>query len=273
MVMYSRHIPYQRFITCIATLLITLFVVSNLSAENTPLSAENTSTERSVNGEKTASENSTTEKPCVTDDRTPNVVSTSSIERSAGILKKEKMLWADSYLFRDIPLLDKDGKKTEENKETVSEISTQERIKRFIQVEEWYNQAPASLEGKYILVEVWATWCPPCRRTLPMLNAWHQKYGKELVVISICETDRKALDECPGNLKGKDITHYVGIDTQRRTANALNVWGIPHAVLIEPVYGAVVWEGMPNQPGYELTDKIIERILEIGRKLKEKTPE
>ena len=70
----------------------------------------------------------------------------------------------------------------------------------------------------------------------------------------------------PGAIKGKDLTHFVAIDTKRRCADALKVWGIPHAILIEPRYGGVIWEGMPNQPEAELTDEIIERILEIGRK-------
>lgn len=175
-----------------------------------------------------------------------------------------KGLYADSWLFMQVPLLNEKGEIQEETDAT-AEIPTTERLAQFLRFEEWYGATPPDLKGKFVLVEVWATWCPPCRRSLKMLNHWAEKYGKELVVISICETDRKAIDEMPGALKGKDLTHFVAIDSQRRCANALKVWGIPHAILIEPKYGGVVWEGMPNQPDSELTDEIIERVLAIGR--------
>lgn len=183
----------------------------------------------------------------------------------AGARKRMKGLYADSFLFLQVPRLNEKGEIIPETDET-AEIPTVERLNDFLKYQEWYGTAPPDLKGKFVLIEVWATWCPPCRRSLKMLNHWAEKYGDELVVISICETDRKALDEMPGDLKGKDLTHYVAIDTERRCANALKVWGIPHAILIEPMYGGVIWEGMPNQPEFELTDEIIDRVLAIGRR-------
>jgi hypothetical protein len=47
----------------------------------------------------------------------------------------------------------------------------------------------------------------------------------------------------------------------------LGVWGIPHVILLEPD-GYVIWEGFPLQPGYELTEEIIEKVLAVGRKLR-----
>ena len=180
-----------------------------------------------------------------------------------------KNLWADSWLFNMVPLLDAEGKQIPETEETES-LTAEERLKQFIQVEEWYGAAPPPLTGKYVLVDFSASWCPACRREIVELNHWFQKFGKELVVISIYETDRTSIDNLAGAYKGKDLQYYVGIDTKRRTANALGVFGIPHAVLIEPLYGGVIWEGMPNQPGYELTDEIIEKVLEIGRKVSQR---
>jgi len=48
----------------------------------------------------------------------------------------------------------------------------------------------------------------------------------------------------------------------------LGVWGIPHAVVIEPEDRVIVWEGFPLQEGYELTEEKINKILEVGRKNK-----
>lgn len=180
--------------------------------------------------------------PAITDaSKKPITAELSPWEKRAA--ERPKRLWADSFLWAEAPK---------------------------IEVESWYNQEPEKgYEKKYILLEVWATWCPPCRRTLPMLNHWQEKFGNELQIITICETGAKELDGLVGKVSGKDLKFPVGIDLQKRTAKAMGVFGIPHAVIIEPQFGCVVWEGMPNQPGHELTDEIIEKILAVGRKLKQ----
>ncbi len=210
--------------------------------------------------------------PSVVTGEPAKVVESSTVEsENHGTLfhpqrQPSKNLWADTWLFMQIPVLDSKGKIIPENSET-EKLTASERLARFITVQEWYATAPPSLEGKYVLLDFSASWCPACRREIVELNHWFEKYGKELVVISIYETDRKSLDNLAGAYKGKDLEYYVGIDLERRCANALGVFGIPHAVLVEPLYGGVIWEGMPNQPGFELKDSIIEKVLEVGRHL------
>jgi thiol-disulfide isomerase/thioredoxin len=55
----------------------------------------------------------------------------------------------------------------------------------------------ADLDGKIVLVEFWATWCPPCRSTLSWLGELKKKYGEQLTVLAVAveseETDVKEL--------------------------------------------------------------------------------
>lgn len=175
-------------------------------------------------------------------EKEPWLVESAGLTPGHPALQRERMIWADSWLYNDAPEID---------------------------VEYWVNDAPTDLAGKFVFIEVWATWCPPCRRSLPYLNYLHEKFGDKLVVISICETDREALEKMEKPLKLADIEFHLAVDTGRRFADKLDVYGIPHAVILEPQFGAVIWEGMPTQPGHELTPEKVEKILAIGDKLKE----
>ncbi|MCL2624606.1 MAG: TlpA family protein disulfide reductase [Planctomycetaceae bacterium] len=157
-------------------------------------------------------------------------------------LQRDRMIWADSWLYAEAPEID---------------------------IEHWVGEAPEDLAGKYVLIEVWATWCPPCRRSLLYLNYLHEHYGDKLVVIAICETDQAAIEAMEQPLKLGDIKFFHAVDTGRRFANKLGVYGIPHTVILEPKFGAVIWEGFPTQPGHELTPEKVEKILAVGKKLEE----
>lgn len=151
----------------------------------------------------------------------------------APVIKDGKRLWAKSCLWAEAPKL---------------------------VVETWLSEKPETA-GKYVLVEFWATWCPPCRRSIPLLNRLAEKFADELVVIGISDETEADVRK----LKRPAITYHSAIDTQARMKNELGVFGIPHVIIIEPG-GFVVWEGFPLLPTYELTAEKIEKILAVGRK-------
>jgi len=52
----------------------------------------------------------------------------------------------------------------------------------------------ASLEGKVVIVEFWATWCPPCRGTLQWLGDVKKRYGDRIEVVAVAiESDSAAV--------------------------------------------------------------------------------
>ncbi|MDO4587538.1 MAG: TlpA disulfide reductase family protein [Planctomycetia bacterium] len=175
----------------------------------------------------------------------PWLVESANLPLNHPALKRERMLWANSVLWSSIG-------------DIMAEIP----------VEQWITPLPEDLAGKYVLIEFWATWCPACRRSIPYLNFIQEKYRDQLVVVSICETDEEAIRNMPGS-KIDETRYSLAIDTGRRLANKLGVYGIPHAILLEPMIGGVVWEGMPTLPNYELDAETIEKYLTIGQKLKE----
>ena len=126
-------------------------------------------------------------------------------------------------------------------------------------VEKWLTEVP-DMTNKCVLIEFWATWCGPCRRSIPLLNSLHEKYGDELVVIGISDE----MEEDVKNLVEPEIKYYSAIDTEARMKNAVGVTAVPHILILEPG-GSVVWEGFPFLKGYELTEEIAGQILDVAR--------
>jgi thiol-disulfide isomerase/thioredoxin len=126
-----------------------------------------------------------------------------------------------------------------------------------IGIGKWLGPQPDA-QGKFILIDFWATWCGPCRRSIPHLNAIHAKYGDRILVVGLSdepENKVRAMTE-------PKIEYYSAIDLERRTMQLLELRSIPHALLIDP-NGVVRFQGHPAV----LTDAVLDRVLtQFGRR-------
>jgi thiol-disulfide isomerase/thioredoxin len=95
-------------------------------------------------------------------------------------------------------------------------------------------------KDKVVVVEFWATWCPPCRASIPHVNALYKKHKDKVVVIGISGENEKVVADF---LKKQKEMEYVVACNGGKTAAAYGVNGIPHAFVI--VDGKVVWNGHP----------------------------
>lgn len=123
-------------------------------------------------------------------------------------------------------------------------------------VEKWLTPEPKTA-GKFVLIDFWATWCPPCREAIPELNNIYHKLGDKVCVIGISDE----LEEKVKALVSPKIDYVVAIDTNKRTKSAVEVRGIPHVLLIDPK-GIVRWEGFPLLEGDELTLQVVQQVIE-----------
>lgn len=89
----------------------------------------------------------------------------------------------------------------------------------------------ADLRGNVVLVNFWATWCPPCRKEMPDLQALYDKYKDQgFVVLSI--SDEGAAKVAPF-IKERNITYPVLLDPGRKVSELYQVEGIPKSFVYD----------------------------------------
>lgn len=87
------------------------------------------------------------------------------------------------------------------------------------------------LKGKVVLVNFWATWCPPCRKEMPDLQALFDKYKDQgFVVLSI--SDEEAAKVSPF-ITERRITYPVLLDPGRKVNESFVVEGIPKSFVYD----------------------------------------
>jgi len=87
------------------------------------------------------------------------------------------------------------------------------------------------LRGKVVLVNFWATWCPPCRKEMPDLQALYDKYkDRGFLVLSI--SDEESAKVSPFIAERK-ITYPVLLDPGRKVNEAFVVEGIPKSFVYD----------------------------------------
>ena len=91
----------------------------------------------------------------------------------------------------------------------------------------------ASLKGKVVLVDFWASWCAPCRATNPNLVHLYNKYkSKGFVVLSVSED--KGEPEWLSAIQVDNLTWNTHIlDKNKRIAFRYGVESIPHKILVD----------------------------------------
>ncbi len=93
----------------------------------------------------------------------------------------------------------------------------------------------ADFRGKTVLVNVWATWCLPCREEMPTLDALQAELGSDTFEVVALSIDRAGLPVV------RDFFDEIGIrnlniytDKTMLSKTALRIFGLPATFLIDP---------------------------------------
>jgi len=104
------------------------------------------------------------------------------------------------------------------------------QVKQWLQAPNGFDGQWSQLRGKVVVLEFWATWCPPCIQAIPHLNRLANEFkDKGVVFIAVTDDD---IDRLKPFLVKQPIDAVIGIDTERKSWEGFEVSSIPHTVLI-----------------------------------------
>ncbi|PCK07307.1 MAG: thioredoxin [Alteromonadaceae bacterium] len=94
------------------------------------------------------------------------------------------------------------------------------------------RSAAKTSEGDIIYIDFWASWCKPCRKSFPWMNAMHKKYqtrGFKVLAVNV-DKERALADKF---LKNTPTEFPIFYDPEGRLAKAFKLQGMPSSFMID----------------------------------------
>lgn len=135
-----------------------------------------------------------------------------------------------------------------------------------LSIDHWIQGSAVDVQSNdntLYIIEFWATWCPPCRMSIPELNSLQEKYAsKNVTIVGITQEEVETVETF---LKEQPMNYRLARDRQAETwkayAESSGVNGIPYAFMVKN--GRLWWHGSP----FDDMEAVIERILGDGYSL------
>lgn len=89
----------------------------------------------------------------------------------------------------------------------------------------------SELRGKPVVVNFWATWCPPCRAELPHFQAAHEAYGDEVAILGVDE--REDPQQVAAFAEQLGLTFPIPLDTDGRVGVEYRVRAYPTTFFVD----------------------------------------
>jgi thiol-disulfide isomerase/thioredoxin len=121
-------------------------------------------------------------------------------------------------------------------------------------VAQWHTARPDP-QSKVVVLDYWATWCAPCVKSIPHMNALAAQFADDACFVGISDESPGSFQQGLAKIK-VPIDYAMAIDTSARMKRAMNITGIPHCVVISSDW-VVRWQGLPIHLDAETLGQII----------------
>ncbi|HEY9180188.1 MAG TPA: TlpA disulfide reductase family protein [Candidatus Baltobacteraceae bacterium] len=118
-------------------------------------------------------------------------------------------------------------------------------------------QPLSALRGKPVVINFWASWCPPCTDELPYFERLSQMYGERVTVITVDWDEQPA--KAASYLRSHDLNLPVTSDQQSAIYKAYSLFEVPDTVVLDPE-GNVTYVSVGELSWSELSGAV-EKVL------------
>ena len=134
-------------------------------------------------------------------------------------------------------------------------------------VQEWITKQP-QFDNKLLVIDFWATWCPPCRASIPHMNQTATKFASDVVCVGISDENKSAFDAgmAKNKLNVASFTYSLALDPSNKLSSFFQVKGIPSCAVVSSD-GIVRWQGQPT----ELDDATLTKLVTAQKALNAST--
>ena len=93
----------------------------------------------------------------------------------------------------------------------------------------------SELYGKPIILNFWASWCPPCKSEMPDFESMCQKYGEDIhfVMINLTDGQRETVESGAAYVEAQGFTFPVYFDSDLDAANNYQVYSVPMTYFLD----------------------------------------
>lgn len=118
----------------------------------------------------------------------------------------------------------------------------------------------ADYTGKTVLVNFWATWCPPCRVEMPHMQKFYDDYkDKDVVILGVNLTPtEKSMDVVTNFVQEQQLTFPIVLDQEGEVTQAYKVVAYPTTYILDA--DGVIREKFQGAINYEVMEKAISSL-------------
>lgn len=93
----------------------------------------------------------------------------------------------------------------------------------------------SDFKGKPVVVNFWASWCPPCKVEMPYFNEVYKELGDEVqfMMVDLVDGSRETVDTAKAFIKENGYEFPVFFDTDQNAAIAYGIYSIPTSIFID----------------------------------------
>lgn len=182
-----------------------------------------------------------------------------AVKSSLALAHNKEELYTE---YMEVAKDEKNRAKLTEIYEQASKLDKGNPSPKFVDYENYSGETSSldDFKGKYVYIDVWATWCRPCKNEIPHLQKMEKKYhGKNIVFVSISVDNENKKESWKKMIAEEQMGGVQLFASNTKFMKDYAIRGIPRFILIDPE-GNIVNKNAPRPSD----PKLVEAFTELG---------